>query len=277
MYGYIYKTTNLVNGKIYIGKHKSSSFQFGKYKGSGKILNDAFKKYGFNNFKCELLESINGVPTICESKEQLNKSEKYYIDFYNCVSDSSYYNIKEGGDGGDTVNNYIWINNGKVNLFILESDLEKYKDYKKGRIQKCEWYTNGKSSIYIDSSIELIPEGYYKGRVIPKLKGYKQTKEHIAKLSARRKGHTPILTEKQKIEKSNKLKKALKGKPKSKETRKKLSESALKRSHTSGYVNPRKLKKYNWYTNGQKNILILSGNPIPEGYYKGRVKNYNKI
>ena len=64
MYGYIYITTNLLNGKKYIGKHKSSEFEFDKYYGSGKYIKAAIKKYGLENFKCELLESINGVPTI---------------------------------------------------------------------------------------------------------------------------------------------------------------------------------------------------------------------
>ena len=38
MYGYIYKTTNLVNGKIYIGQKKSDVFLGDKYLGSGKKL-----------------------------------------------------------------------------------------------------------------------------------------------------------------------------------------------------------------------------------------------
>ena len=43
MYGYIYKTTNLVNGKIYIGQHKSNTFDTNYY-GSGTILNKAIQK-----------------------------------------------------------------------------------------------------------------------------------------------------------------------------------------------------------------------------------------
>lgn len=103
MYGYIYITTNLINGKRYIGQHKCSHFDFENYKGSGKALSNAFKKYRKENFKCELLKSINNIPTICNNKDELNISEKYYIEYYNCVNDPLYYNLTKGGRGGDTL------------------------------------------------------------------------------------------------------------------------------------------------------------------------------
>lgn len=51
MYGYVYKTTNLINGRIYIGQHKSNGLDE-QYIGSGKILGIALKKYGRRNFVC---------------------------------------------------------------------------------------------------------------------------------------------------------------------------------------------------------------------------------
>ena len=59
----IYKTTNLVNGKIYIGQDKYNS---PVYLGSGKILHLAFQKYGIENFNKETLEE-------CESVQELNE------------------------------------------------------------------------------------------------------------------------------------------------------------------------------------------------------------
>lgn len=103
MYGYIYITTNLITGTQYIGKHKSSVFEFDKYIGSGTILGKAVLKDGKENFKCELLESVNGVPTICDSEEQLNESENYYTKLYNCVESDKFYNLVEGGTGGAQV------------------------------------------------------------------------------------------------------------------------------------------------------------------------------
>lgn len=93
MYGYIYETTNLVNGKKYIGQHKSSEFD-PNYKGSGKLLKQAFSKYGWDKFSVELL-----VP--CFSQEELNEEEIMTISHFNAVESSRYYNIARGGDGGD--------------------------------------------------------------------------------------------------------------------------------------------------------------------------------
>ena len=46
MFGYIYITTNLITNRKYIGQHRSKTFDFINYKGSGKILRKAFKKEG---------------------------------------------------------------------------------------------------------------------------------------------------------------------------------------------------------------------------------------
>lgn len=138
MYGYIYITTNLINGMKYIGKHKASRFDL-TYKGSGKVLLRAFKKYGRENFSCQILEKQAGINTICESLAELNEAEKFYIAYYNCVYDSAYYNLKPGGDGGcleqsDQTKEKLshwnkdrtFINNGEICIKVLKSDLENY-------------------------------------------------------------------------------------------------------------------------------------------------------
>lgn len=55
-YGFIYITTNMVNGKRYLGQ---KSFNHGEnwrtYLGSGKIFKDAIKKYGFENFSRNII------------------------------------------------------------------------------------------------------------------------------------------------------------------------------------------------------------------------------
>lgn len=94
MYGYIYKTTNLVNGKIYIGQHKSIKFTK-EYIGSGKYLSYAIAKYGRDNFDVELLESA-------ETKSELNFLERKWISKFNSTNREVGYNLTQGGDGGDT-------------------------------------------------------------------------------------------------------------------------------------------------------------------------------
>ena len=98
MYGYIYKTTNILNGSIYIGKHEATVFEGTKYLGSGLILGRAINKYGKDNFRVELVEQ-------CNSLEELNSREKYWIAYYKGLS-IRMYNIAEGGDGGDLCRHY---------------------------------------------------------------------------------------------------------------------------------------------------------------------------
>lgn len=93
MFGYVYLTTNTVNGKQYIGRHKATEFEGTKYLGSGKILYLAIKKYGEDKFKVEMLCE-------CNSDEELNKMEEYYIEKYNAQSDPNFYNIRRGGSRG---------------------------------------------------------------------------------------------------------------------------------------------------------------------------------
>lgn len=71
MFGYVYKTTNLINGKTYVGKHRRSYFDK-KYYGSGKHLKSAINKYGIENFKVEVLEW-------CNSNKELANKEVFYI------------------------------------------------------------------------------------------------------------------------------------------------------------------------------------------------------
>ena len=74
MIGYIYKTTNLENGKVYIGKHLATKHE-PSYLGSGEILLKAIKLYGKENFYNEILDTS-------ESVEELDRLEKFYIKQY---------------------------------------------------------------------------------------------------------------------------------------------------------------------------------------------------
>lgn len=90
-YHFIYKTTNLLNNKFYIGMHSTSNLKDG-YIGSGTSLRHAVRKYGVNNFKLEIIEW-------CENREILIQREKEiitedYINNINC------YNMKPVGTGG---------------------------------------------------------------------------------------------------------------------------------------------------------------------------------
>lgn len=91
MYGYIYETTNLINGKKYIGQHKSNKFDTW-YLGSGIVLKKAIKKYGRENFQTIIIEKIY------TNKDDLNKREVYWIEYFNAVKSKEYYNNSCGGE-----------------------------------------------------------------------------------------------------------------------------------------------------------------------------------
>ena len=93
MYGYIYKTTCVVNNKIYIGQKTSSTFLVESYLGSGTLLKKAVKKYGKENFYVELISE-------CNSAQELNETEVYWIAQLNSIDKSIGYNIAVGGQGG---------------------------------------------------------------------------------------------------------------------------------------------------------------------------------
>jgi len=88
---YIYKIVNKINGKWYIGK---TNGQDPNYMGSGKILKQAYKKHGIENFEKVILET-------CTTEEELNLREAHWISSTNATIDPMSYNLVEGGTGGD--------------------------------------------------------------------------------------------------------------------------------------------------------------------------------
>lgn len=91
----IYRITNKINSKTYIGQHKYRNLN-DNYKGSGKRLWEAYRKYGFENFKKDILEF--DIPKR-EHADLLEKtfiaSEREKVGIKNC------YNISDGGNGGN--------------------------------------------------------------------------------------------------------------------------------------------------------------------------------
>jgi hypothetical protein len=86
----IYKTTNLVNGKFYIGKHNQSKESFDGYYGSGSLLAKAIKKYGKDNFVREtLFEFDNEGEAYQQEIKVINEN----------LSNPLCYNLRSGGTG----------------------------------------------------------------------------------------------------------------------------------------------------------------------------------
>ena len=88
--GYIYLTTNLINGKVYVGQQTTNTKN---YYGSGNLIKLALSKYGIHNFKKEIL-------CYCSTVSDLNESERFYISKYNSTNKKIGYNIAIGGTDG---------------------------------------------------------------------------------------------------------------------------------------------------------------------------------
>lgn len=107
----VYKTTNKINGKVYVGFHKTTDPN-DDYLGSGKIFKRALKKYGKENFIKEVLFVFN-------TAEEMFSKEAEIVDKLFVESENTY-NIMEGGCGGfDFINRTkknLYGNNGKPNF-----------------------------------------------------------------------------------------------------------------------------------------------------------------
>lgn len=87
----IYKTTNIINGKFYIGVHKTNNVNFDGYLGSGKALKAAVLKHGRNNFTRETLFILNSAEdAYAKEKEIVTKQ---------LILEKMCYNSRIGGRG----------------------------------------------------------------------------------------------------------------------------------------------------------------------------------
>lgn len=91
IYYTIYKVTNKINGKFYIGKHQTSNIN-DSYYGSGRNIVKAIKKYGKENFYKEIL-------FVFDTEQEMNSKEKEILTEEFISSDKNY-NLGIGGEGG---------------------------------------------------------------------------------------------------------------------------------------------------------------------------------
>lgn len=90
-YHFIYKTTNLLSGRYYIGMHSTDNLEDG-YLGSGNRIKLSIRKYGKENFSREILE-------FCETRVELKKREEEVVTLDE-ISKEECINLRVGGYGG---------------------------------------------------------------------------------------------------------------------------------------------------------------------------------
>lgn len=88
---YVYKITNKINHKIYIGCHRTSNLDDG-YMGSGKYINRAYEKYGIENFEKTILQFYSNEKEMFDAEASIVNRE--------FIKQDTNYNLAEGGKGG---------------------------------------------------------------------------------------------------------------------------------------------------------------------------------
>ena len=106
----IYKITNKINGKAYIGQSRKIEQRFHEhiYANTSSLIHKAIIKYGQNNFTFEILEEC--------SAEELNEKEIYWIKYYDTYENG--YNLTLGGDTG-----YLYDPQAIYNDYLLTNSI----------------------------------------------------------------------------------------------------------------------------------------------------------
>ena len=95
----IYLTTNMVNGKQYLGKDSKND---PNYLGSGTILKLAIEKYGKEHFKKQVIEE-------CHTLTHLSEREEYWLNYYDAGNNPNFYNMHNHSAGAPSgVNNKLF-------------------------------------------------------------------------------------------------------------------------------------------------------------------------
>ncbi|MDA3780491.1 MAG: hypothetical protein PF487_09795 [Bacteroidales bacterium] len=122
----VYLITNNINGKKYIGLDKKNN---PKYFDSGVLIKQSIKKYGKEHFKKTIIEECD--------ESQVYDREKFWITFYCAVKSKEYYNLSEGGKGGNKLNNPKSLEKWEKN----RPDIIKFNMKRKGKSYE-EFYGN---------------------------------------------------------------------------------------------------------------------------------------
>lgn len=191
----VYQTTNIVNGKTYIGKHQTTILDDG-YLGSGKLLRKAIDKYGVENFNKEILH-------VFDNEAEMNAKEAELVTKEFVLQESNY-NLCVGGHGG-----WSYVNRELPNGMLGKTQSQKQRKIASqnrikanqtpgfkgipcdwsGRTHKAEtiekisksrrgkgtkeansqfgkrWITNGSKNKKIEKT-DSIPNGWYAGRTL---------------------------------------------------------------------------------------------------------------
>lgn len=249
----VYKTTNLLNGKFYIGVHNGENE---KYLGSGRLLRCAIKKYGVENFIRETLMEFNNAIDAYDYEKTLITDD--------LIRSSDCYNIGPGGHGGDKFS-YLTVCQQQqiVDTLRIVNTNRKYSPemrilLKESALKRCAKYPH----------------------TIPNNKGRKHTGKALQNIRENNKSKDSCFISNGIIElKIPKNTYWVLGNGFYYGRSEKIKLGAKERTHPVSSKN--KIRDYNTglrcFNNGVKNIKIKQDEPIPEGYKPGLLKRIKNI
>ena len=211
----IYKVTNKINKKIYIGKHQTKNLD-DDYLGSGKAIKSAISKYGIENFSKEII-------FVFDNEAEMNAKEAELVT-KEFVLENTNYNLCPGGKGGfGYLNNEYWDkekrtslgkNGGFANLDKLSNESKKkmHEGHKKGGV------SGGNKTKNLNIGIHLQNKKVQSGEIDNPFKGKTHTEEwkkrHSAFMKKSQSGeNNSQFGVKKKEETKSKIRDTLKNKP----------------------------------------------------------------
>ena len=212
----IYKITNLINGKQYIGRDSKNN---PNYYGSGPAIKNAIKKYGKENFKKEIIEE-------CISFDHLIEREEYWLNHYDAGSNKMFYNTHNSSIGWGVGNQNIMF--GKIHLEETKLKISSAnKGQKRSEETKKKLSDIGKKRIFSESQIKQVTD------LGKSNKGIKKSDDAKQKMSQSKKGIRLSDQTKKKMSENNKgSKNPFFGKTHSEETKRKISETKKKKKNS---------------------------------------------
>jgi group I intron endonuclease len=177
---FVYRVTNLINGKIYVGKSKNND---PKYFGSGPLIKNAILKYGLENFRKDILCE-------CNTLSDLNEREVFWIEKLNTTNRAVGYNLTKGGDGGDTFSSRSIISQNITREKLKEknTNLTELTKEKHRQNTKKLWKNSDFREKVLSKKKEVESTTEYKEKFSKRMKEVFSTEENRRKRSVNSKG-----------------------------------------------------------------------------------------
>jgi hypothetical protein len=171
-YYIVYKTTNLLNNKYYIGVHATNDLNDG-YLGSGKNIKQAIKKYGKEHFKKDILYIYNTRDYTPEQASNLMFIKEAELVTKETLNDSQCYNAMLGGDINPNMKGTTWAIKDGIIRKIHKEQIDEFKKqgYEIGRYHTKDgrWVNKEGKSKMVKRELfaQYLSEGWLPGRAYP--------------------------------------------------------------------------------------------------------------